>query len=48
MDPFDLLARWGAWLLFAALLAERLLLAGYERVRVLTGGEDALAVLAIA
>lgn len=32
----------------AALLAERLLHAGYERVRVLTGGEDALAVLAIA
>ena len=32
----------------AALLAERLLHAGYERVRVLTGGEDALVALAIA
>jgi membrane protein DedA with SNARE-associated domain len=30
----------------AALLAERLLKAGYERVRVLTGGEDALRALA--
>ena len=30
----------------AALLAERLIKAGYERVRVLTGGEDALALLA--
>ncbi len=31
----------------AALLAQRLLRAGYQRVRVLTGGEDALAVLAL-
>ncbi|HEX4782192.1 MAG TPA: VTT domain-containing protein [Usitatibacter sp.] len=30
----------------AALLAEQLIRAGYERVRVLTGGEDALAILA--
>jgi hypothetical protein len=30
----------------AALLAERLLRSGYDRVRVLTGGKDALAVLA--
>ncbi len=30
----------------AALLAERLIKAGYERVRVLTGGDEALAVLA--
>ncbi|HEX3062728.1 MAG TPA: VTT domain-containing protein [Usitatibacter sp.] len=31
----------------AALYAERLLRAGYERVRVLTGGKDALAILAL-